>query len=160
MILNQILAEFFQRDLRQLINEVNQFEDESNLWKTTGTVKNSSGSLVLHILGGTNYLIGTVLGGTGYVRHRDEEFTRKNVPGNELVDQLEGLVVIVTKTLHSLSPDQMEAEYPIFFDRPKTTVAYVLTQLALHLNYHLGQVNYLRRILEGPENTIWSQSAP
>jgi hypothetical protein len=42
----------------------------------------------------------------------------------------------------------MEADYPTFFDKPGVSTCYVLTQLSLHLNYHLGQVNYLRRMLE------------
>jgi hypothetical protein len=42
----------------------------------------------------------------------------------------------------------MESAFPIFFDKENATNDYVLTQLLLHLNYHLGQVNYLRRSLE------------
>jgi len=64
------------------------------------------------------------------------------------VAQLEELIPMINKTINALTPEQMEAEYPIFFDKPKTSVSYVLVQLFAHLNYHLGQVNYLRRMLE------------
>lgn len=147
-MLNNILAEFYERDLRRLIEEVNLFKNEENLWRTTGSVKNSAGNLVLHLIGGMNYLIGTTLGQTGYVRDRDQEFVRKGVDRKVLVAQLEELIDMITKTLSGLTQEQMEADYPIFFDKPKTSVSYVLTQLSLHLNYHLGQVNYLRRVLE------------
>lgn len=147
-MLNHLLAEFYERDLRKLIEEVKAFKSEENLWRTHGSVKNAAGNLVLHIVGGTNFLIGATLGQTGYVRHRDEEFTRKGVARAELISQLEELIAVVTKTVNSLTQDQMEADFPIFFDRPNTSTTYVLTQLLLHLNYHLGQVNYLRRVLE------------
>lgn len=113
-----------------------------------GNVKNSCGNLVLHIIGGLNYLIGTTLAHTGYVRDRDQEFIRKSVERKALVAQLEELIPMIKETLSALTQKDMEADYPIFFDKPKTSVSYVLTQLLLHLNYHLGQVNYLRRILE------------
>jgi hypothetical protein len=144
-MLNSILANFYERDLRKLIGEVNLFRDEENLWRTAGSVNNSSGNLVLHIIGGTNYLIGTILAHTGYVRNRDQEFTQKRVARKDLVAQLEELIPLVSKTV---SAQDMDAEYPIPFDDAKRTNAYVLVQLLAHLNYHLGQVSYMRRILE------------
>ena len=147
-MLNHVLADFYERDLRKLIEEINLFRSEENLWRTQGSVKNSSGNLALHIIGGLNHLIGATLAQTGYIRNRDQEFIRKGVERKELVAQLEELIPMINRTLNGLTPEQMEAEYPIFFDKPKTSVSYVLVQLSLHLNYHLGQVNYLRRILE------------
>jgi hypothetical protein len=146
--MSSTLAEFYERDIRKLIEEVNLFRDEKNLWRTQGSVKNSSGNLVLHIVGGLNHLIGATLAKTRYVRDRDQEFIRKGVERKDLVAQLEELIPMISKTVNALTPEQMEAEYPIFFDKPKTSVSYVLVQLLLHLNYHLGQVNYLRRTLE------------
>lgn len=147
-MLSCTLANFYERDIRKLIEEVNLFRNEENLWRTWGSVKNSSGNLVLHIVGGLNHLIGATLAQTGYVRNRDQEFIKKGVAREELVAQLEALVPMINKTLNALTPEQMEGEYPIFFDKPKTTTGYVVVQLLAHLNYHLGQVNYLRRVLE------------
>lgn len=142
---NDILATFYERDLRKLIDEIKAFKNEENLWRTQGTIKNPAGNLALHIVGGSNYLFGTVLMKTGYVRNRDLEFTSKGVPRSELVIQLEALTTLVKRVLGSID---LDAEYPIPFDDARRTNGYVLTQLALHLNYHLGQVNYLRRVLE------------
>jgi hypothetical protein len=147
-MLNSILASFYERDIRRLIEEVNLFKTEETLWRTQGTVHNSSGNLVLHIIGGTNFLIGTQLAHTGYVRNRDQEFSTKGVERKALVAQLEALIPIISGTLHKLTPEQMEADYPLLFDDAKRSTSYVLVQLLAHLNYHLGQVNYLRRILE------------
>ena len=148
IMLNNVLAEFYERDIRRLIEEVKLFKDEKNSWKTEGQIKNSAGNLVLHIIGGTNYLIGTTLGNTGYVRNRDQEFIQKGVERKILIAHLEELIIMINKTLQALTSQQMEGEFPIFFDKPKTSTIYVLMQLLLHLNYHMGQINYLRRILE------------
>jgi hypothetical protein len=147
-MLNSLLAEFYEKDLRKLIEEINLFQNEDNLWKTAGSVKNSCGNLTLHLVGGLNHFVGATLAHNGYTRNRDEEFSRKGVPRKELVAQIEKLIPLVSNTVNSLTREAMESEFPVFFDKPKTTTAYVLTRLLAHLGYHLGQVNYLRRLLE------------
>jgi len=147
-MLNNLLATFYERDICKLIEEVNLFSNEDNLWRTHGSVKNTSGNLVLHITGGLNYLVGTQLAQTGYVRNRDQEFASKGVKREYLVDNLEELIPMINKTLNAFTQEDMEAEYPLIFDDMKVSNSYVLLQLLLHLNYHLGQVNYLRRTLE------------
>ena len=115
-MLNNVLANFYERDIRKLIDEVNLFRDEENLWRTQGSIRNSSGNLVLHIIGGMNYLIGAILAQTGYVRDRDQEFSKKGVEKKDLIAQLEELIPMINKTLNTLTPGQMEAEYPFIFD--------------------------------------------
>jgi hypothetical protein len=144
-MLNSVLASFYERDIRKMMDELNQFKSEENVWRVHGSVRNSAGNLALHIIGGTNHLIGTTLAQTGYVRNRDQEFTRKGILKKLLVGQLEDLIPLIKETLEELD---LEEEYPLLFDDKKRTNGYVLTQLLLHLNYHLGQVNYLRRVLE------------
>ncbi len=57
-MLNSILVNFYERDIHKLIEEVNLFRNEEDLWRTQGSVKNLSGNLVLHIIGGLNHPIG------------------------------------------------------------------------------------------------------
>jgi hypothetical protein len=147
-MLNTILANFYARDIRKLIEELNLFQNEEDLWKTRGSVKNSSGNLALHIIGGLNHFIGALLANTGYVRNRDQEFSSKGLTRKDLVDQLEALIPLTNRTLNALSQERMEAGFPILFDDAKNSTAYVLLQLLIHLNYHTGQVNYLRRVFE------------
>lgn len=151
-MLNNILANFYERDLHKLMEEVTLFKAEEDLWKTSGSIKNSSGNLVLHLIGGLNYFIGTNLGQTGYVRNRDAEFTTKGVERSVLINRLKELTEMVKSTISSLSPAQLEAEYPMVFDGGKRPAVYLLTQLLAHLNYHLGQVNYLRRSMDEPQS--------
>lgn len=152
-MLNTTMADFYERDIRKLIEEVNLFTNEDNLWKTQGSAKNAAGNLVLHITGGLNYLIGATLAHTGYVRNRDQEFTRKDVQRNELIVQLEQLIPVIKNTLNGFTPGQFDAPFPFPFDNASRPNSYVLLQLLLHLNYHLGQVNYLRRVLEKDAST-------
>ena len=145
-MLNTILAGFYERDIRRLIDEINAFKSEENLWKTEGAIKNSSGNLALHLLGGLSFFIGTTLANNGYVRNRDLEFSQKDVERTMIVAQLETLALLAAETLKA--QEEMDAEFPIAFDGKKNSKAYVLVTLLAHLNYHLGQVNYLRRVLE------------
>ena len=139
---------FYQRDIQRVIDEIGLFKDEANIWKIGGSIKNSAGNLALHLTGGLNYLIGTNLSNTGYVRNRDAEFTIKGVDKEQLIEQLKELNSMIDKTISSLTEEQLESSFPIFFDKENATIRYVLIQLLLHLNYHLGQINYLRRMFE------------
>lgn len=140
-----ILVNFFERDLERLAQELELFQNEQNIWRTVGAINNSCGNLTLHIIGGTHALIGNQLGKTGYERNRNEEFAKKDVPRATLVTQIRDLIPLVRNIVSAVD---VGASYPIPFDDATRTNGYVLTQLALHLNYHLGQVNYLRRVLD------------
>lgn len=144
-MLNRTLANFYERDIRKMIDEINLFKSELNLWKVHGSVKNPAGNLALHIIGGMNHLFGAVLAKNGYVRNRPEEFSRRGIERTSIVAQLEELIALVKGTVKVVDLDE---EYPIPFDDAQRTNGYVIVQLLAHLNYHLGQVNYLRRVLE------------
>jgi hypothetical protein len=147
-MLNTILSGLYEKDLRVLIGEIEQFRSEDDLWRTTGSVKNSAGNLVLHITGGLNHFFGATLAHSGYVRTRDQEFSRKGVKRADLLAGLEEVIPMITKTLNGLTQKELEAEYPILFDGEKKTTMFIVVRMYAHLSYHLGQVNYLRRILE------------
>jgi hypothetical protein len=147
-MLTTILAGFYERDIRKMIEEVKLFKHETDLWRVQGSIKNSAGNLVLHIIGGTNHFFGATLAKTGYVRNRELEFSKKDTAKEELIAELEALVPLVTNTLIALTPEKLDADYPLLFDGMKRSTAYILVQLLGHLDYHLGQVNYIRRMFE------------
>lgn len=142
------LIQFYERDLQKVMEELGLFKKEEDLWKTQGTINNPAGNLALHLAGGLNFLIGTTLGNTGYIRNRDLEFSIKGVERKLIVQQLQEVVEMIRKTISSITKEELEKPFPIFFDKEGATISYVLTQLLLHINYHLGQINYLRRSLE------------
>jgi hypothetical protein len=140
-------AELYERDLLKLRDEVKNFKDDYNLWRLKDGVSNSAGTLVLHLVGNLNFCIGTKIGNTGYVRDRVHEFSATDVPREELLASIDNVIEVVKTSLTGISQQRLEEIYPLEMYGQKST-AYYLTFFHGHLNYHLGQIDYLRRILE------------
>lgn len=145
-LLTQPLIALFERDLENLKNELNEYRNEADLWKIKGAISNSGGNLTLHVIGNLRHFIGNVLGGTDYVRDRKAEFESKNIPVEKLIEQIQLAKLEVSTTLKKLTQEDLEKKFPIDVLRFEMTTAYFLTHLYGHLNYHLGQVNYHRRL--------------
>lgn len=153
--MTETLTQLFLRDLEKLKTEISSFKDEKNLWKISGDthldggqVKNSAGNLCLHLCGNLQHFVGAVLGNSEYIRNRDAEFSRKNVPQTELIKEIDEAIKIVNQTLESLSESDFNNIYPSNIFGEGTTTAGFLIHLAAHLNYHLGQINYHRRLID------------
>jgi uncharacterized damage-inducible protein DinB len=147
-MITDALTELFERDLQRLKNEIELYKDEDNLWLVKEGIGNSAGNLCLHLLGNLSHFIGAMLGHTGYVRHREDEFSLKNIPRQDLITNIENCRLIVKTTLQKLSAEDLEKEFTQqVFDKPVTT-GMMLMHLTTHLTYHLGQINYHRRLLD------------
>ena len=144
----ETLVKLFQRDLELLKTEISSFKDEMNLWKISGDIKNSAGNLCLHLCGNLQHFIGAVLGNSEYVRNRDAEFSRKDVPIVELVAEIELTKNVVQRSFEKLTEDDLKKSYPINAFGYEMTTEYLLTNMATHFTYHLGQINYHRRLLD------------
>ncbi|MGB5244312.1 MAG: DinB family protein [Lutimonas sp.] len=143
-----VLKSVFNEDLNKLRSEIEHYKDEKNLWLIEHEIKNSAGNLCLHLIGNLNGLIGAVLGETGYIRQRDLEFSSKNIPKSELLLQIEETIAMVHSSLDKVKESELQDEYPLRVFPESHTKAYYLIHLATHLNYHLGQINYHRRLLD------------
>jgi uncharacterized damage-inducible protein DinB len=146
-MLRQILTDLYERDLDKLREEINLFSDESDLWKTSGAVTNSAGNLCQHLTGNLQHFFGAVLGDSGYVRDRDAEFAAKGTTRAELLQGIDAARDSVRNTLAGMTDEDLGKTYPIEVFGHSMTTAYFLTHLATHFNYHLGQLNYHRRLL-------------
>lgn len=147
-MLLQTLESLFSRDLNRLKGEIQLYRDERKIWYIEKNIANSAGNLCLHLVGNLNAYIGTELGKTNYIRQRDLEFSLKDLPRTELVKRIDNTVSMIQEVLGRLSSDDLMAIYPVMvFDKEMST-EYFLAHLATHLNYHLGQVNYHRRLLD------------
>jgi uncharacterized damage-inducible protein DinB len=140
------IGKLFERDLRKLESEITSFPNEESLWIIGGEIKNPAGNLALHLCGNLRHYIGHVLGNSGYNRNRDEEFALKHVPKEDLVDQIRDTIRQVSESLARLDSKLLEQEYPAHVFDYKMTTLYFLIHLHGHLNYHLGQINYVRRL--------------
>lgn len=146
-MLSEILINLFERELKNLKAEIEKYPSDESLWVTAGEVTNSAGNLALHLTGNLQHFIGAVLGGSGYVRDRDAEFSSRNVSRPEIYESIDKTMSVVTSTLSGYSDDQFAQVYPLeVFGEPMTT-GYFLIHLATHFSYHLGQINYHRRLL-------------
>ncbi len=148
MTLIDTLKSLFSRDLAKLKAEIELYQNEEKIWHVEENIANSAGNLCLHLVGNLKTFIGAEFGASGYVRNRELEFSAKDVPRAVLLDQISETAQIVDATLDRLTAERLQADSPVqFFDKPVST-EYFLVHLASHLAYHLGQVNYHRRLLD------------
>lgn len=146
--MTESLIALFKRDLNAVITELQSYKNASAIWITDKNISNCSGNLTLHIVGNLNHFIGAILGHTGYARQRDLEFSTKNVPLDELIKMLKETQVMIENTLSKLSSEDLQKEYRRTPFEDFMTTEYFLLHLKSHLAYHLGQINYHRRLLD------------
>lgn len=142
------LKKLFERDLNKLKSEIESYLDERNIWLTEKGIANSAGNLCLHLIGNLNTYIGAEIGNSGFIRNRQMEFSIKNVPVSELIHKIKRTKDIVISSLDNLTDRDLEKEYPVLVFDEKTSVGFFLVHLTTHLTYHLGQINYHRRLLD------------
>jgi len=147
-MLTTSLVQLLHRDLDKLKDELNAYTQEADLWILQDGISNSAGTLCVHLIGNLNHFIGAVLGNTGYIRERDKEFSVRDVPRAQLLEEIEAVKTVILNTLSQLSEADLEQEYGLRVFRESMTTEYFLLHLSAHLNYHLGQINYHRRLLQ------------
>ncbi len=143
------LAALFERDLNRLIKEIKSYNDENDMWKIVEGISNSAGNLVLHLIGNLNHFFGTTLANTGYIRDRDKEFSDKNVSREKLIDDINDTIAMIKNALEKISNDDLEKDFPVEINNTISSTGFILIHLSGHLNYHLGQINYHRRMSKG-----------
>jgi hypothetical protein len=148
-VLSSELAALFARDIARLIQELQAFPDTESVWKTAPGVSNSAGTLALHLEGNLREYIGHQLGRIAYSRQRPLEFSTRGVEQAELVSRLESVKEMIPRVIRGLSDSQLESQYPEDVLKKPITTRLFLIHLLAHLSYHLGQVDYLRRVTTG-----------
>lgn len=147
-MLTETLKTIFNRDLNKLKQEIESYQNEKTIWITEKDITNSAGNLCLHLIGNLNTFIGAELGKTNYVRHRELEFSLKDIPRDELIQKIQETTILVESILEKLTEEQLKQDYPIVVFESKNSTAFFLVHLTTHLAYHLGQINYHRRLLD------------
>jgi Protein of unknown function (DUF1572) len=147
-MLKESFREIFDRDLNKLREEINLYKNEKNIWVIDKEIKNSAGTLCLHLCGNLRYFIGFVLGSFEYKRDRDAEFSLRNVPKHELLGNIDDTIKVVNETMKKIDEEDIAKKYPMIVLKAEHTTEFFLIHLTSHLNYHLGQVNYHRRLLD------------
>ena len=141
------LSKLYDRDLLKLKTEIEAYKNEADLWQIKAEINNSAGNLCLHLIGNLNHYIGHQLGGTDYQRNRPLEFSDKFVPRAELIEKIEATRAMLKSTLPNFSAETLAQNHTEEFYGGNDTNEFFLIHLLAHLNYHLGQVNYHRRLI-------------
>jgi len=143
-----------RRDLKCLRRELEQYPDEKDIWKVLPGITNSAGTLALHMCGNLRHFIGAQYGATGYVRDRDAEFSRRNVPRSELMAIIDATLADIDQALPNVDAAALEGDYPLKIADASVGTAEFLLHLTGHLTYHLGQLDYHRRIVTGAAGKV------
>jgi hypothetical protein len=148
------------RDLRALAEELKAYEDEATIWLAPPGVPNSPGTLALHLAGNLRSFIGAELGETGYVRDREREFAARDLSREEILGEIEEAIGAVEKGLTAISDDDLERDFPVSFKGETLSTGLFLTHLVAHFAYHLGQIDYHRRLVTGQTDGVGAVSIP
>jgi hypothetical protein len=147
-MIKDTLKNLFIRDLEKLKLEIAAYQNEAKLWYIEKDILNSAGNLCLHLVGNLNTYIGAEFGKTGYVRNREDEFALKDISRAELITKVEKTIVTIGESFDMITEDQLNEKYPAEIFVKDATTGYFFVHLAMHLGYHLGQINYHRRLLD------------
>lgn len=156
----EALRRVFLRDLAALGREIESYEREPDIWACPPGVANSAGTLALHLAGNLRHFIGAQLGGTGYVRDREAEFRDRNIPRAALLAHAADAAAQVDRTLRGLDPARLAEPYPLEVGGVRPDTGTFLLHLAAHFAYHLGQIDYHRRLVTGSAQTVGAQAVP
>ena len=143
------LAALYTRDLTRLIQEVNAFPDTATLWQTRAGISNSAGNLALHLEGNLREFIGRLLGEVAFERDRPREFSDSGIEKAELIRRLGAVRDEIPAVIAAMSAEQLDADFPQVYVGRTLPNRQMLIHLEGHLSYHLGQIDYLRRVLTG-----------
>lgn len=146
-MLSKALTELYKRDIPRIKAEIAAYSSEEAIWQKADGITNSAGNLSLHLSGNLQYFLGAVLGGTEYIRDREFEFAGK-VSRQELLDDLDAALTSVIETLDGIPDYELKNNYPQEIGGNTFTIEGFFLHLYGHLNYHLGQINYHRRLLD------------
>ena len=148
------ISNVITRELKALRREVESYPNDADLWEVLPGIANPGGNLALHLAGNLQYFVGQVLGKNGYVRNRDAEFGSRDIPRAELLSEIDNAIQAVETGMSSISEDDLAQPFPEKVGGVSSTTGAFLAHFATHLAYHLGQVDYHRRILTGEGKTV------
>ncbi len=148
------LAAIFRRDLGAIRREIEAYPDEAAIWTPVTGLPNSGGVLVRHIAGNLQHFVGAVLGRTGYQRDREAEFGAPPWPRSRLLAEVAATEEVVAGTLAALVPEDLVDPYPVVIAQAELVTGDFLLHLAVHCGFHLGQLDYHRRVVTGAPASI------
>lgn len=153
-MLIEAVAAVLDRDLRALAREVEAYPGDDAIWQTPEGAPNSAGTLVLHLAGNVQHYFGMHLAGTGYVRDRPAEFAARGAPRSVLLREIEAARSAVRSASERAAGRALDADFPEVVSGMRVATGEYLIHLVSHFAYHLGQVDYHRRLVTRDLRTV------
>jgi uncharacterized damage-inducible protein DinB len=153
-VVRSVVHAVLLRELAAVRRTVEAHPDDASLWAERPGLLNPGGTLVLHLAGNLQHYLGAVLGRSGYRRDRDAEFSRRNVSRAALLGEIEAARQAIERGMAVLSEETLAAPYPEQIAGRTVATGDFLVHLATHLAYHLGQLDYHRRVVTGEHRSI------
>lgn len=150
----ETLRALILRELRATQREIEQYPNDESVWAMPPGVKNSAGNLALHLAGNLQHFVGARIGGIGYVRDREAEFSQRRGTRADLVRELGRALDAVNKGFGRLKEQDLSGVFPDQVAGVSPGTGEFLVHVAVHLGYHLGQIDYHRRIVTGDATTV------
>ncbi|NJL14977.1 MAG: DinB family protein [Microscillaceae bacterium] len=141
------------RELKKLHEEIVAYPQEASLWQAVPGLSNPGGNLAIHLIGNLNFYIGAALGQTGYERDKTYELTVREVPRAEILELIEGLMRLLPSILDHLPKEMLERDFPLALEGKIFSTELILHHVMAHFGYHLGQINYHRRMISAGLNS-------
>jgi hypothetical protein len=148
------LRRVFLRDTESLRAELSAYPHEHQIWVAPPGTKNSAGTLVLHLTGNLQHYIGAELGRTGYVRDRDAEFSMRSLSRADLIGEVDRALAAVRAGFAALTDAMLDEPFPGEIRGRVWPTGLLLLHMSTHLSYHLGQIDYHRRIVTGEAGVV------
>jgi uncharacterized damage-inducible protein DinB len=145
--LSQTIASSLAAEYRSHAASLHKWVDlltEAQFWHNPFSFGNSVGHLVLHLTGNLSYYIGARIAGTGYIRHRDLEFTEpRNLPKDQVLRTFDETVAMVIATIERQTEADWCAPYSAEREPDANDRFTAFLHCASHLYHHVGQIFYL-----------------
>lgn len=153
-MLRTIVQTLLLRDLAAVRRTVEAYPDDASVWAVRSGLPNAGGTIVLHLAGNLRHFVGRVLGGSTFQRDRPAEFARRDVSREDLLAELAATEVAIRETLATLPEESLAKPFPETVAGSVLSTGAMLAHLATHLAYHLGQLDYHRRVVTGDSQSV------
>ena len=142
-VIQSSLADYF-RMIQEKVHELVEPLSSEQIWQQPFSYGNSIGNLILHLTGNLDYYIGAQLAHTGYIRHRDQEFSDSGKPKAELLKAFDDAIRITVATAEKQSDQDWAVPYSAEREPESRNRFTIFLRCAGHAYHHVGQIIYLQ----------------
>lgn len=119
---------------------------QEQIWTPGPEGSNSIGTLTHHLSGNLRHFLGAGLLADGYQRDRDAEFADRNISARDLTAELQKALEVAHMALETIDTQLIHAPYQSVDGREFASMAHMLLMIEAHFAYHVGQINYTKRM--------------